>query len=133
MLDEGFGPTGKDAKSQRELNMLRLGQLWEALLRNARFIVAIKMHTGQMTFEKAVRFFEKEAYQSHTGSVMEAKRGTSNPTYLYYTLGKLEILKLRAEVQAKQGAAFNLQKFHDDFVQQGYPPIKMVRRALLQG
>ena len=131
MLDEGYGPTGHDKKSKRELNMLRLGELMEALLRNARFIVGIKMHTGQMTFDEAVSFFEKEGYQSHETSVVEAKRGTSNPTYLYYTLGKLQILKLRADVQAKQGAAFNLQKFHDDFMRQGFPPIKIVREAML--
>jgi uncharacterized protein (DUF885 family) len=131
MLDEGFGPHGTDAKSKRELNMLRLGELMEALLRNARFVVGIKMHTGQMTFDEAVKFFETEGYQSHATSVVETKRGTSNPTYLYYTLGKLQILQLRADVQAKEGAAFNLQKFHDDFMRQGFPPIRIVRRAML--
>jgi len=131
MLDEGFGPQGNDVKSKRELNMLRMGELLEALLRNARFVVGIKLHTGEMTFDQAVNFFEKEGYQSHATSVVETKRGTSNPTYLYYTLGKLEILKLRADVKAKQGAAFNLQKFHDDFMRQGFPPIKIVRRAML--
>ena len=63
--------------------------------------------------------------------MVETKRGTSDPTYLYYTLGKLEIMKLRDDVKKKQGAAFSLQKFHDDFLRQGFPPIKMVREALL--
>ena len=63
--------------------------------------------------------------------MIETKRGTSDATYLYYTLGKLEILKLRADVQKKEGAAFSLQNFHDAFLKQGSPPIKIVRRALL--
>jgi uncharacterized protein (DUF885 family) len=62
---------------------------------------------------------------------METKRGTSDALYLYYTLGKLEILKLRTDVQAKQGAAFNLQQFHDEFMRQGFAPIKVIRKAML--
>lgn len=131
MLDEGFGDVGVGAKDVREAKLLRLGQLHEALLRNARFIVGIKMHTGKMTFDQAVDFFMDEAYFPQPGAMLEAKRGTMDPTYLYYTLGKLEILKLRADLQAKQGATFNLKQFHDDFMRQGYPPIKIVREALL--
>ena len=63
--------------------------------------------------------------------MIETKRGTSDATYLYYTLGKLEILKLREDVRKKQGAAFSLQQFHDAFLSQGYPPIKIVRQAML--
>jgi uncharacterized protein (DUF885 family) len=62
---------------------------------------------------------------------VETKRGTSDPTYLYYTLGKLQIMKLRADLQAKEGSSFSLLKFHDDFMRQGGAPIKIVRRALL--
>jgi uncharacterized protein (DUF885 family) len=62
---------------------------------------------------------------------VEVKRGTADPTYLYYTLGKLEILKLRSDVEKKQGSSFSLQKFHDDFMRQGFPPIKIVRQAML--
>ncbi len=111
--------------------MLRLGQLQDALLRNARFIVGIKMHTGKMTFEEGVEFFETEGYQSHKSALVETKRGTSDPTYLYYTLGKLQILKLREDVRKKEGAAFSLEQFHNDFMKQGFPPIKIVRRAML--
>ena len=60
------------------------------------------------------------------------KRGTSDPTYLYYTLGKLEILKLRADMQKKEGAKFNLEQFHDDFMQHGFAPIAIVRREMLR-
>jgi uncharacterized protein (DUF885 family) len=131
MLDEGYGQPGVGAKDERESKLIRLGQLQDALLRNARFVVGIQMHRGNMTFDQAVDFFEKEGYQTHQISLVETKRGTSDPTYLYYTLGKLEILKLRADVQKKQGAAFSLQKFHDDFMRQGFPPIKIVRKAML--
>ena len=131
MLDEGYGQPGAGAKTERESKFLRLGQLQDALLRNARFIVGIKMHTGQMSFDQAVAFFESEGYQSHETALVETKRGTADPTYLYYTLGKLEILKLREDVRKKQGSSFSLQKFHDAFLAQGYPPIKIVREAML--
>ena len=131
MLDEGYGQPGEGAKDAREAKFLRLGQLQDALLRNARFIVGIEMHTGKMSFEQAEDFFQKEGYQSKETAVVETKRGAGDPTYLYYTLGKLEILKLREDLKKKQGAAFSLQKFHDDFLRQGFPPIKIVREALL--
>ena len=116
MLDEGYGQPGAGSKTEREAKFLRLGQLQDALLRNARFIVGIEMHTGKMTIDDALKFFESEGYQSHETAVVETKRGTSDPTYLYYTLGKLEILKLREDLRKKQGASFSLQKFHDAFL-----------------
>ena len=131
MLDEGYGQPGTGAKTEREAKFLRLGQLQDALLRDARFVVGIKMHTGQMSFDEAVSFFEREGYQSHETGVVEAKRGTSDPTYLYYTLGKLEIMKLRADMRKRQGAAFSLQQFHDAFLAQGFPPIQIVRQTML--
>jgi uncharacterized protein (DUF885 family) len=131
MLDEGYGQPGTGARDARDAKMIRLGQLQDALLRDARFVVGIQMHTGHMTYDDAVEFFVKEGYQSHESGVIETKRGTSDPTYLYYTLGKLEILKLRADLEKQQGASFSLQRFHDDFLKQGYPPVKIVRRALL--
>jgi uncharacterized protein (DUF885 family) len=131
MLDEGYGQPGAGAKDEREAKLLRLGQLQDALLRNARFIVGIQMHSGKMGFDEAVAFFQKEGYQSKETAMVETKRGTSDPTYLYYTLGKLEIMKLREDLKKKQGADFSLEKFHDDFLKQGTPPIKIVREALL--
>jgi uncharacterized protein (DUF885 family) len=122
MLDEGYG--NGDPK-------LRLGQLQDALLRNARFLAGIQMHTGKMTVEEAVEFFVKEGYQVRPVAEKEAKRGTSDPTYLVYTLGKLEILKLRDDYKKMKGAQYTLQGFHDAFLQQGYPPVKIVRKALL--
>ncbi len=115
----------------RQAQLIRLGQLQDALLRNARFVVSIKLHTGQFTFDQAVDFFVKEGYQSHAIGLMETKRGTSDATYLYYNLGKLQILKLRADLMKKQGASFSLQRFHDDFLRQGPVPIKIIRKAML--
>jgi uncharacterized protein (DUF885 family) len=131
MLDEGYGQPGAGAANISDARLIRLGQLQDALLRDARFVVGIQMHRGKMTFDEAVDFFVKEGYQTHESGVIETKRGTSDPTYLYYTLGKIEILKLREDLKQKQGAAFSLQKFHDDFLRQGFPAIKIVRRAML--
>ena len=121
MLDEGVSTDPK----------MRLGQLQDALLRDARYIVGIEMHTGKMTMEQGVTFFEKEGFQTHETADRETKRGTSDPTYLYYTLGKLQIMKLREDYKKMKGAQFSLEEFHDAFMKQGYPPIKIVRRALL--
>ncbi len=122
MLDEGYG--NGDLK-------LRLGQLQDALLRDARYIVGIEMHTGHMTYQQGIDFFVKEGYQTRTNGERETKRGTSDPTYLYYTLGKLEIMKLRADYKKKRGNAFTLEEFHDRFMREGTPPIKIVRKAML--
>ncbi len=131
MLDQGYGQPGAGAKDARESKFLRLGQLQDALLRDARFIVGIEMHTGKMTVDQAEEFFQKEGYQSKETAVVETKRGAGDPTYLNYTLGKLEIMKLREDVKQKEGSAFSLEKFHDDFLRQGFPPIKIVREAML--
>jgi len=132
MLDEGYGRAADLVeKDDIAFLKLRLGQLQDALLRNARYLVGIQMHTGDMTFEQAVEFFQKEGYQSHENALRETKRGTSDPTYLVYTLGKLQILKLRDDYRSKAGASFRLQEFHDAFLRQGFPPLKIIRRALL--
>ena len=122
MIDEGYG--GGDLK-------LRLGQLQDALLRDARFVVGIKLHTGQMTVEQGVDFFVKEGYQTKITGERETKRGTSDPTYLYYTLGKLEIMKLREDYKKMRGQAYTIEAFHNEFLKQGMPPIKIVRRTML--
>ncbi len=122
MLDEGYG--NGDPK-------LRIGQLEDALLRNARFIVGIKMHTGGMTLTQAEQFFVKEGYQPVSAAKVETKRGTSDPTYLVYTLGKLQILKLREDYRKVRGNDFSLLEFHNRLMQQGGVPLKIVRRAML--
>jgi uncharacterized protein (DUF885 family) len=122
MLDEGYGNGDP---------VLRMGQLEDALLRNARFIVGIQMHTGKMTLDQAKDFFIKEGYQLPPVADVETKRGTSDPTYLVYTLGKLQILKLREDYRKMRGKDFTLLDFHDKFMQQGGVPLKIVRKAML--
>jgi hypothetical protein len=122
MLDEGF--MNNDPK-------YRLTQLVDALLRDCRYIVGIKMHTQGMTMAQAREFFVKEGRQQAVVGEMETKRGTGDPTYLMYTLGKLEILKLRADYKRKMGSSFSLQEFHDRFIKAGSPPVKIVRRELM--
>jgi uncharacterized protein (DUF885 family) len=122
MLDQGYG--GGDPG-------LRMGQLEDALLRDARFIVGIEMHTGKMTLDQAREFFIQEGYQLPPVADEESKRGTSDPTYLVYTLGKLQIMKLRADYQKKMGDGFTLREFHDRFMEQGAVPLKLIRKAML--
>ena len=124
MIEEGFG--NGDLK-------LQLAQLQEALLRDARYVVGIKLHTAGWTVEQGAKFFEEKAFQEPANAYEEARRGAYNPTYLYYTLGKLQIYKLRDDYRKAKGPAYSLQGFHDDFVKQGSIPIKAVRRILLPG
>jgi len=122
MLDEGFH-MGEPK--------YRLAQLQDALLRNVRFIVGIKLHTQGMTVEEAIKLFETQGHQPHPVAVSEAKRGTADALYGYYTMGKLAILKLRDDYKAKMGANYSLQKFHDSFIALGPLPMPLIRRAML--
>lgn len=120
MVEEGFG--AGDPK-------IRLAQLQEALLRDCRYIAGIKLHTEGWSVEQAAKLFEEKAFQEPANAYEEARRGAYNPTYLYYTFGKLEILKLREEFHARKGGS--LRDFHDAFVAQGGIPLPLVRRILL--
>jgi uncharacterized protein (DUF885 family) len=139
MLDEGYAapPPNATPEQVREARLIRLGQLQDALLRDARFVNSIKLHTalgepsGQWTIDQSVDFFVKEGYQSRSVGLVETKRGTADATYLYYTLGKLEIMKLREDLKKKQGSAFSLETFHDNFMRQGFAPVKVIRKAML--
>jgi uncharacterized protein (DUF885 family) len=122
MLDEGFH-TGEPK--------YRLAQLQDALLRDVRFIVGIKMHTQGMTVDEATKLFETQGHQPHPVAVEEAKRCAGDPLYGYYTMGKLMILKLRDDFKAKQGASYSLQGFHDAFIKLGPLPLPLIRRAML--
>ena len=122
VIDEGF-----HADDPR----YRLAQIQDALLRNVRFIVGIRMHTKGMTMAQAEDFFVNEGYQPRPVARSESKRGTSDPTYGYYTMGKLMILKLREDYKAKMGAQYSLQKFHDTFIALGPLPLPLIRKAML--
>jgi uncharacterized protein (DUF885 family) len=123
-IEEGYG--NGDPK-------VRLAQLNEALLRDCRYIVGIKLHTAGWTVDQGKQFFVEQGFIEPEVGFQESRRGTYNPTYLYYTLGKLQIYKLRADVQKARGKEFNLQAFHDEFVRQGGLPIKLIRRIMLPG
>jgi uncharacterized protein (DUF885 family) len=124
MLEAGYGGTGLEA------DKLKLNQLALYLQRLARYQVGLSLHTRGMTYEQAVRFFEEEAYMTRTNAEREARRGTSDPTYLVYALGKKMILELRQEAKARWGKDFTLQRFHDALVSYGYPPVPVVRRLM---
>jgi uncharacterized protein (DUF885 family) len=123
-VEEGYG--AGDAK-------IRLAQLSEALLRDCRFVVGIKLHTRGMTVEEGAKVFEKEGFQEPSTAYEEARRGAYNPTYLYYTLGKLQIYKLREDYRKAKSKDYKLETFHNEFVRQGGIPIKLIRRLLLPG
>jgi uncharacterized protein (DUF885 family) len=122
MLDEGFG--GNNPR-------LRLAQLSMALLRLCRYLVGLRMHTQGMSYEEGVDFFMREGYQERVNAEREARRGTQDPTYLVYTLGKMQIMKLREEYRQRMGATFNLGEFHDRLLSHGMPPVKIIRLAML--
>lgn len=122
MLEEGFG--GNNPK-------LRLAQLERALLRLCEYVVGLRLHTSGMSYEEAVEFFVREGYQARTNAEREARRGTLDPTYLVYTLGKNEILRLREEWRRQLGESFRIGDFHDRLLSYGAPPVRILRMAML--
>ncbi|HSS22360.1 MAG TPA: DUF885 domain-containing protein [Pyrinomonadaceae bacterium] len=124
MWDAGLG------NNQPEMH---IGQLLEALLRNVRFVSAIEMHTGKMTVAQSEKMFLEEGYQDAANARQQAARGTFDPAYLNYTMGKLMIRKLREDWTATRGGKQAWQAFHDEFLKYGGPPIPLVRAAMLGG
>ena len=122
MVDEGLG--NGDPR-------YRLAQLALALQRECRFLVGIREHTAGMTVDQATQFFMDNAFMGREPSHREALRGTQDPLYGYYTLGKLMLLKLRADDRAKLGARFSLRRFHDQVLSHGDPPIYFLRKMIL--
>jgi uncharacterized protein (DUF885 family) len=128
LLDQGFGDDGRDAVRAAKY---RLAQSDEALLRLCRLCVAIRMHCEGMTVAEGTRFFQENCYYEEKPARQEALRGTYDPGYLNYTLGKLMLLKLRDDCRAQAGPAFSLKGFHDDVLRHGQPPIPLLRQILL--
>jgi hypothetical protein len=124
MVEEGF--RGGDLK-------LRLAQLSDALIRDCRYVVGIKLHTQGMSIEDGAKCFMEQAFQEASNAYAESRRGAYDSTYLYYTLGKLKIYELRAEYKRVMGAAYSFQGFHDVFMKQGPLPLKLLRQILLPG
>lgn len=122
MVDEGWG--NGDPR-------VRLAQLSLALQRECRYLVGLREHTEGMTVEAATAFFEDNAFMAGEPARREALRGTVDPLYGYYTLGRLEILKLREDFRKASSAHYSLQTFHDEFLAHGDPPIAIVRKIVL--
>jgi uncharacterized protein (DUF885 family) len=135
MLDEGFGGPTSASPSEEDVKRAakyRMAQADEALLRLCRLCVSIKMHTQNMSVDEATKFFQDNCYYEEKPARSEAMRGTFDPGYLNYTLGKLQILKLRDDYKAQEGDSFSLQKFHDELLNHGMPPIRLLREIMLK-
>ena len=133
MVDEGYGTVANPSEAdEKRAAKYRLAQADEALLRLCRLCVSIKMHTQQMTVEEAAKFFQDNCYYEEKPARAEAMRGTFDPGYLNYTLGKLQILKLRDDYKAQEGANFSAQKFHNELLNHGMPPIRLLRELMLK-
>src|ERR1051326_3458796 len=135
MVDEGFGASatsGPPHEQTVKAAKYRMAQIDEALLRVCRFCVSIKMHCQGMNVDEATKFFQDNCYYEAKPARQEAVRGTFDPEYLYYTLGKLEILKLRDDYRKQEGARFSLEKFHAEMLRHGAPPIRLLREVLLK-
>jgi uncharacterized protein (DUF885 family) len=122
MVEAGFGK--KDP-------LIRLGQLQEALVRLVRFVVSIKLHAEDLSVEQGVRLFREQAFLEEASARREAERGTFDPTYLVYSVGKLMLQKLRHDVEAHEGDKFSLRAFHDTLLRQGAAPFSLHRRLML--
>jgi uncharacterized protein (DUF885 family) len=122
MMEAGF---------RRGDTTLRLGQLAEALVRLARFVVAIRLHCEDLSVEQGMRFFRDEAFLEEATARREAERGTFDPTYLVYSVGKLMLLKLRRDYKDRQAGKFSLRAFHDAVLAQGNAPFWAHRRLML--
>lgn len=124
MLDQGF---------RADDPRYRMAQLSEAMTRICRLISGIRQHTGDWTVDQAAELFEQKAHLPAPAARQEAERGTYDPTYGGYFLGKLQMLKLRADVQARRGAAFDLREFHEQVMSNGIAPLWAHRQLLLPG
>ena len=123
MIDEGF---------RRNDPAVRLGQLAESLIRLCRLVVGIRLHCEDLSVEQGVRFFREEAFLEEGAARREAERGTFDPSYVLYSVGKLAVLKLREDYKASAGAGYSLRQFHDSFLANGTVPMTL-QRALMLG
>jgi hypothetical protein len=110
---------------------MHIGQLQEALLRNVRFLSAIGLHTKGMTVEESKKMFVEQGMQDEGSAEQQAERGTFDPAYLNYTMGKLMIKKLREDWTASRGGRTAWKQFHDQFLSYGGPPVPLVRKAMM--
>lgn len=133
MMDAGLGETAGSDVAAAEM---KVGQLSNALLRDCRYLSAIGLHARGMTVAQSVELFKTQCYQDEGNSEQQAARGTYDPGYLNYTMGKLMIRKLRDDWSAKHANGKDpktqWKAFHDEFLSYGGPPIPMVRQAMMK-
>jgi uncharacterized protein (DUF885 family) len=128
MIDEGYGNNGDIVRAAK----YNLAQSGEALLRLCRLCVSVKMHCEGMSVDDATKFFVEYCHLGEKPARQEAIRGTFDPGYLYYSLGKMMMLKLREDYKKQEGENFSLQKFHDQVLEFGAPPFRLLREKLLK-
>jgi uncharacterized protein (DUF885 family) len=135
MIEQGFGqpadPTTASKQQIERAAKYRLAQSSEALLRLCRLCCSIKLHCQGATVDDATHFLMDNAYYEEKPARSEATRGTFDPGYLYYTMGKLMILKLRQDWQTQEGPNYTLQRFHDELLSHGAPSIPLLRQLML--
>ena len=100
-------------------------------MRLARTVVGLRLHTEDLSVEQGMRFFRDEAYLEESSARQEAERGTFDPGYVLYALGKQMLLKLRADCEAAEGGEFRLQRFHDRLLGHGGLPFWMHRELMV--
>jgi len=120
-----------EAGFRRSDPRIKLGQLAESLIRLCRLVVGLRLHCEDMSVEQGVRFFRDEAYLEEASARREAERGTFDPSYILYSLGKLMVLRLRDDCQAAQGDRFSLRAFHDALLGNGTVPLWLHRNLML--
>src|SRR4051812_27856300 len=120
-----------EAGFRRQDPAMKLGQLAEALIRLCRVVVGLRLHAEDLSVEQGVRFFREEAYLEDSAARREAERGTFDPSYVLYSLGKLMVLKLREDVKAARGDRFSLRSFHDTLLGNGTVPLWLHRSLML--
>ncbi|AMK79242.1 MULTISPECIES: DUF885 domain-containing protein [Methylomonas] len=134
-FSEGWAHYAEELMWEAGLNagdaQTHIGQLLNALLRNVRFLSALGLHTQGMTVETSEKMFREQAFRDQGTAKQQAARGTFDPGYLNYTLGKLMIRKLRGDWSASRGGRAAWKSFHDSFLSYGAPPIPLIRQAML--
>ncbi len=128
MIEAGLGESG--VMEGLTADEVRVGQISNALLRDCRYLSAIGLHAQGWSVEKSKQFFIDECYQVEGTAIQQSARGTYDPAYLNYTLGKLMIKKLREDWTG--GDRSKWKEFHDEFLSYGGPQIPMVRQAMMK-
>ena len=130
-IDEGFPPASL-ASDPKAGPKYRMAQASEALLRVCRLVAAIRMHCQGQTLDDATKFFTENCYYPEQPARAEAERGSYDPGYCLYTVGKLQMFTLREDWRKQEGAAFSLKRFHDELLRHGQPPVRLLRERMLK-